>query len=241
MSGHSKWSTIKHKKGVADAKRGKLFSKLSREILIAARHGANADANVALRVAVERARSMNMPHENIERAVRRGSAISREQLEELFMEAYGPGGAALLIKIITDNKNRALGELRAIIKKFGGKPASEGSVIWLFKRVGKITFPVKEAVALEEYELAAIECGAIDTARDTHEETRALIVFTKPEELDATQICLAQKGIVSEFAELTFVPKTSLSVEEQSGLAALNDALDEHNDVQEIFTNAKEK
>lgn len=241
MSGHSKWSTIKHKKGLADAKRGKIFSKLSREISVASRlQGPDPNTNVSLRFIIERARSFNMPNENIERAISRGAGTDQEKLEESFLEAYGPGGSALLIKIITDNKNRSFGELRSLIEKHGGKTAQEGSVAWLFERVGKIIVSVPHGEDPNEYELVAIECGAKETAQTSAGSVQKLIVLTKPEELELVRSRLSQKNLSIESAELSLIPRAATAIAEKEKLQALVDFLDEHDDVQEVFTNILE-
>lgn len=240
MSGHSKWSTIKHKKGLADAKRGKIFSKLSREIAVAARAGSNPENNPSLRFVIDKARSFNMPNENIERAIAKGSGINQEKLEESLIEAYGPGGIALLIKTITNNKNRTLTEIRSLIEKYGGKIAQEGSVIWLFDLVGKIVLSSNKNENRDDDELFIIELGALDVTWEEHDGKNKIFVLTKPDELEKIRIKLAQKFTTINSAQLTFIPKTKLPPKEKEKLHTLIEALYEHDDVQEVFNNSKE-
>lgn len=230
MSGHSHWATVKHKKGAADATRGQVFSKLVKELTIAAKEGADPSANPRLRTVVEKARSVNMPSANIERAIQRGAGEGAGQLEEFLVEAYGPGNIALLVEGITDNKNRSLGEVKQILAKNQGKFVEGGAVRWLFERRGAITI-----AAGEEAELAAIEAGAQDLYK--HEDV--IDVYTSVPELESVKQALAQKGIAAQAATLDWVPKTRVQISEKDRETAekLFAALDEHDDVQEIYSN----
>ena len=163
MSGHSKWSTIKHKKSATDQKRGDVFSKMARVITIAAKGGGDIETNYTLRSAVEKAKNLNMPKDNIERAIKKGTGeLAGDQLEELLMEAYGPNGTALLVEVVTDNRNRSTSEIRHILSKNNGKLATGGSVQWLFERQGLIQIDQNAVTDKDEFELQAIDAGAID-------------------------------------------------------------------------------
>lgn len=235
MSGHSKWAQIKHKKAITDAKKSKIFSKLAALITIAAREkGGDASMNPKLRLAVEKARAMNMPMGNIERAIKRGTGeIEAGNLEELLLEAYGPGGKAILISAITDNKNRALAEIKHILNEYGGKFASSGSVRWMFEEKGKII--LENQKLNEDTELKIIEAGA----EDIKVERGEIIILTKPGDLELVkqEIIKAKMGI-SEI-NLDFIPKTSekISEEERGAYEKLFEALDEQQDVEEIYSN----
>ncbi len=235
MSGHSHFSTIKRQKAITDAKRGKIFSKLARVISVAAKEkGENPETNPALRIAIEKARDFNMPKENIERAIKRGAGdVDSAKLEELILEAYGPGGIAIIIEGITDNKNRALGEIKQILNKNNGKMANEGSVRWMFERKGVLT--LKVSGNKEELELKTIEAGA----EDIRERGETMDVFTKVENLEKVKKNLAGQEI--ESAGLEWIAKDLLELDGKNKEAAqkLFEALDENDDVQEIYSNAK--
>ncbi len=241
MSGHSHWAGIKHKKGLADIQRSKAFSKLAREITIAAREGPDPAINPKLRTAIEKARSLNMPSENIERAIKKGSGgADAQQLQEILLEAYGPGGVALLITCITDNKNRTLGEIKQILGRFDGKLVEGGAVQWLFERKGEIAINVKAQssnVKKEDVELAAIEAGAQDLSWD---KENTLFVYTTTADLEKVKTALTEKSIVVESAVLSWVAKEHIetSADSKESLQKLFEALDEQDDVQEIYTNA---
>ena len=242
MSGHSKWSQIKHKKGILDVKRGKLFSKLARSISVAARTGSfDPNFNSSLRLAIEQARSFNMPSDNIERAVKRATSEGQEKLEELFIEAYGPGGIALFIKTITDNKNRTINELRTILSKYGGKSATEGSVAWLFKKFGKIIISSPK-LKQDELELLIIEVGAEEIKKETIEQETKFIISTKPEELELIRTKLKQNNLFIESAGFNFTAQTKVSLDEKqkNKLKLLMEKLNEHEDIQEIYSNLTE-
>ncbi len=239
MSGHSKWSTIKHKKGAADAKRGQLFTKLSREIMVAAKEGdPNPEMNFRLRLAVDNAKSMNMPKDNIDRAIARGAGIGGEAviLEQISYEAYGPGGAGIIIQALTDNKNRTAAEVRAKITRAGGNLAGSGAVAWNFENKGLITVEVKEGDA-DDIALEIVDAGAEDV--DVDEST---VEVTVPYE-DFAQVKAsveALAGIEVTRSELALIPTstTQLSDSESMQTLRLLDALEEVDDVSKVFSNA---
>ena len=238
MSGHSKWSSIKHKKGAADAKRGKLFSKLSRAIIVAAREGGPDPAsNLALANAVEKARSYSMPKDNIERAIARGSGADADAqaFETVVYEGYGPAGIAVIVEALTDNRNRTASEVRHLFAKHDGNLGGSGAVAWLFERRGVILVDA-DATDEDELTLAAAEGGAEDVSRDgsTFQVTAA------PEDLVAVREAIGAAGIAVESAELTMVPKTTVQLADDSAakkVLRLIDALEENDDVQEVYAN----
>lgn len=238
MSGHSKWSTIKRQKGAADAKRGQLFTKLAREIAIAARQGLpDPDANTRLRLAVDRARAANMPKENIERAIQRASGVgSGDQYEEIYYEGYGPGGAALMIQAQTDNRNRTVGEVRAVLTRAGGTLGENGSVGWMFDQMGIIEVPVGDADP-DELSLVAIDAGA----SDVEAEDGVVTVYTEPTELHRVREAIAQTGHEIDAAQLTMRPKTLVSPEPDAAVKVIRlvEKLEDLDDVQEVFTNVE--
>jgi YebC/PmpR family DNA-binding regulatory protein len=237
MSGHSKWSSIKHKKGAADAKRGKLFSKLSRAIIVAAKEGGPDPAgNLALQNAIEKARSYSMPKDNIERAIARGSGADADatSFEQIVYEGYGPSGIALLVEALTDNRNRTASEVRHLFSKHDGNLGATGAVAWLFERQGVILVP--DSVDEDELTLAAAEGGADDVTLDGS----SYQVTVAPENLSAVREALEGAGIEVESAELTMVPKTTVEVEEEAvarKVLRLVDALEENDDVQDVYAN----
>jgi YebC/PmpR family DNA-binding regulatory protein len=237
MSGHSKWSTIKHQKGVADAKRGQLFTKLAREISVAVRQGgADTQANFKLRLIMQKARDNNMPLENIDRAIRRASGgTDGAALSEVTYEGYGPGGSAILAQALTDNKNRTLSEVRNILSRGGGNLGESGSVTWLFESRGVIIIDGTKENA-EEVALFAIDAGA----EDVKIEGTSLEVNTKPQDLEAVRKALELKKVPISSSELSMVPKTIVKLDEKSALQALKllDKLEELDEVQHVYTNA---
>lgn len=237
MSGHSHWKTIKNKKGAADAKKGQVFSKISREITLAAREGGgDITFNNKLRMVVEKAHSFNMPADNIERSIKKGTGeLEGGALESVLFEAYGPGGIAIIIEGITDNKNRALSDVKQILSQNGGKLVGEGGVQWMFEKKGVI---VINQANKEEAELQAIEAGADDVAWDED----SLNVYTKPEDLEKVKKALEEKGMKIESASFELVAKENMTVNEKDKEAAqrLFEALDESESVQEIYSNLKE-
>ena len=240
MSGHSHAKTIKHDKEISDQKRGKLFSKLARMISVAAKEkGGRPETNSALRMAIEKAREINMPQENIERAITRGTGEIEggAQLEEVIFEAYGPGGIAIIIEGITDNKNRALGEIKQILNQNGGKLVGEGAVKWMFERKGVIINIKNLTLSKEDLEMKAIEAGAADIY--WHDD--ALDIYTKIEDLERVKKNLESRGIKIGSTSLDWVPKEEAIADEKIKEACqkLFEALDENDSVQEIYSNLK--
>src|SRR5262245_31994961 len=233
MSGHSHWATIKHKKGAIDARRGKLWSKLSRAIIIAARHGGgDPTMNLKLRYAIDKARDVSMPKDNIERAIKRGTGEGGgDVLEELTYEGFGPGGVAVLIDVMTDNRNRTSGEVRKILERGGGKMGSAGNVSFLFDRKGQIAV---EASTTDEDTLMgqALEAGADDMKR----EGDLFVITTDPATFSAVKIALEGQGVKTTNAEISQVPKVPRDVDEETGrkVSRLLEALDDHDDVQNV-------
>jgi YebC/PmpR family DNA-binding regulatory protein len=236
MSGHSKWSTIKRQKGAADAKRGQLFTKLAREISIAAREGLpDPDANNRLRLAVDRAKAANMPKDNIERAIQKASGTgSGDQFEEIYYEGYGPGGAALMIQVQTDNRNRTVSEVRAALTRAGGTLGENGSVGWMFDQMGVIEIAT-DASDPDEVALVAIDAGAADVEPD--EET--VTIYTNPADLHRTREALASAGFTVDGAQLMMRPKTLVEPEPDVAVKVIRlvEKLEDLDDVQEVFTN----
>lgn len=238
MSGHSKWSSIKHKKGAADIKRGKLFSKLSRAIIVAAREGGgDPDANLALQNAIEKARSYSMPKDNIERAIAKGTGEGAGGLvfETVVYEGYGPGGVAILAEALTENRNRTAAEVRHTFGKYGGNLGTDGSVSWMFERRAVVLVPA-DGVDEDTLMLAAAEGGADDVAGDSS----SFEVTGAPEALHGLRQAIEEAGFPIESAELTMLPKTTVELTEESAartLVRLVEALEELDDVQEVYAN----
>ena len=238
MAGHSKWAQIKRKKGVTDAKRGQLFTKLGREIAVAVRAGGHKpEENSALRLAVERARASNMPNANIQRAIERASGgADGAQLEEIRYEAYGPGGAALLIDSLTDNRNRTVSEVRATLTRAGTSMAESGAVAWLFEQKGVIAVDVDEQIDPDDIMLAAIDGGAEDVDID-----EGLVeVITAPADLESARSAVEEVGAPIASAEVIMRATNTVPVDtDQAGkLMRLIDSLEDLDDVQRVFTNA---
>src|SRR5881396_1212605 len=238
MSGHSKWSSIKHKKGAADAKRGKLFSKLARALIVAAREGgADPAANLALANAIEKARSYSMPKDNIERAIARGSGADSDAqaFEQVVYEGYGPNGVAVIVEALTDNRNRTASDVRAAFSKHDGNLGSSGAVVWQFERRG-IVLVDADGADEDELTLAAADGGADDVELDGS----TFQVTCAPEALTSVREALEEAGFSVDGAELTMVPKTTIEVAEESTakkILRLVDALEENDDVQDVFSN----
>jgi YebC/PmpR family DNA-binding regulatory protein len=241
MSGHSHWKTIKHKKGTADAKRGKLFTKVSRLISAAVKQGgADPAFNPRLKLAVEQARSFNMPNENIERAIKRvNEGQEDEDIKELLLEGFGPDGTTLLIFAITNSTNRTLGDVRQVLSTFGGKLGEEGSVRWLFDQKGILEVPREQNQSLtpDELEIKAIDAGAVDTLR---EETGELIIFCAPADIERIKNQLTKDRVVVGSSGVAWIPKnpTQLPPEKHETYKRFLDALDELDDVQDVYTSA---
>jgi YebC/PmpR family DNA-binding regulatory protein len=236
MSGHSKWATIKHKKAALDSKRGKVFTRIIKEIMIAARHGGDPDANPRLRTAVTAAKAVSMPNDNIKRAIMRGTGeLEGGMIDEFFYEGYGPAGVAIIVEVATDNKNRTVSEIRHAFSKNGGNMGEQGSVAWMFERKGQI---ILEGENLKEDDLMnlVLEAGADDLRQDgdTWE------VITAPDALSGVQEAIEKAKIPISEAKLAMVPKNTIQVEGKSvsSLMKLLDALEEHDDVQNVFSNA---
>lgn len=243
MSGHSHAKTIKHQKGLADAKRSAAFSKMAKELEIAAKGGGDPAFNSKLRMAIERAKEVNMPTENIERAIKRGTGeLEGGKLEEVSFEAYGPGNVAIIIEGITDNRNRTLGEIKQILNQNNGKLIAEGAVKWMFERKGTIILDLKlqneNLKNKENLELAAIEAGANDIY--WHDDDM-LDVYTKPEDLEKVRKGLEEKGTKIESFSLDWVPKENIEVDgaTKESCQKLFEVLDESDSVQEIYSNLK--
>jgi len=236
MSGHSKWSSIKHQKGVTDARRGQLFTKLTREIMVAVREGgSNPDTNFRLRLAVQKAHDNSMPSENIERAIKRGSGtMEGAGLVEMVLEGYGPSGAAILIEALTDNRNRTLQDIRNIFFRHGGNLGESGCVAWLFNSRGLITIRTNE-LDTEKLALEAIDAGA----EDVTVERNFVAIYTRPEELEMVRRALEEKNLPITSAELSLVPKTMVELEEKPALQTLRllDKLEELVEVQRVSSN----
>jgi YebC/PmpR family DNA-binding regulatory protein len=238
VSGHSKWSSIKHKKGAADIKRGKLFSKLSRAIIVAAREGGgDPDGNLALQNAIEKARSYSMPKDNIERAISKGTGEGAGGLvfETVVYEGYGAGGVAIIVEALTENRNRTAAEVRYTFSKYGGNLGTDGSVAWMFERRTVVLVPA-DGVDEDALMLAAAEGGADDVAGDGS----SFEVTGAPEALRELRAAIEEAGFPIESAELTMLPKTTVELTEESAartLVKLVEALEELDDVQEVYAN----
>ncbi len=251
MSGHSHAKTILHKKQITDAKRGKIFSKLSRQISVAVREkGSDPKTNPALKIAIEQAKKLNVPKENIEKAIKRGAGeLEGAKLESIVFEAYGPGEIAIIIEGITDNRNRALGKIKQILNQNGGKLVGEGGVKWMFKRRSCITLRIKnqsEYTNKENLELLAIEAGAEDVywhnaapEGEPRSGQELLDVYTKIEDLERVKKNLEEKGIKVESVSLNWVPKEEIEVDKKTkeNCQKLFEVLDENDSVQEIYSN----
>jgi YebC/PmpR family DNA-binding regulatory protein len=236
MSGHSKWSSIKHKKGAADAKRGKLFTKLARAITVAARDGGgDPDGNPALATAVQKARDASMPKDNIQRAIDRGTGAGSDgaAIEQIVYEGYGPGGAAVLVEALTDNRNRASAEIRFAFTKHGGSLGEPGSVAWIFEKKGAVV--VDGSRYGEDDVLAAIDAGAEDVREDGEE----LRIICEPSDLSAVRAALEGAGVEIQSATVATEPKSTVEVKghDAERLLKLLDDLDDQDDVDEVFAN----
>ena len=239
MSGHSKWSSIKHQKGVVDARRGQLFTKLAREITVAARQGgADPEMNVRLRLSVQKAKDSNMPMDNVERAIKRGAGIgdgAQETLEEATYEGYGPGGTAIMLQALTDNRNRTVSDIRSTFVRGGGNLGEAGCVAWNFESKGVITLKISPEQA-EDLALVAIDAGAEDFELDA----TVLDVRTSVESFESVRRALEESGATVANAELSLVPKTTVALDVKYSQQTLRllDKLEELDDVQRVYTNA---
>ena len=235
MSGHSKWATIKHKKAATDAKRGKAFTRLIKEIMIAARNGGDPDGNPRLRSAIIAAKAVSMPSDNIKRAVMRGTGeLEGGQIDEILFEGYGPGGAAVLVNVATDNRNRTVSEIRHMFSKNGGNLGEQGSVSWMFERKSQILVDGEKAT---EDQLMGILLDA--GADDIRDDGGAWEILSPPEAHEAVLAALEKAGIPNESAEIAMVPKNTVKLEGKNANAMLKlyDILEEHDDVQNVYGN----
>ncbi|WP_066634901.1 YebC/PmpR family DNA-binding transcriptional regulator [Desulfolucanica intricata] len=238
MSGHSKWSTIKRKKEKIDAQRGKIFTRLAKEIIVAARQGGgDPDANMRLKTAIQRAKEANIPNENIKRAIQRGTGeLAGANYEEMVYEGYGPGGIAVMLEIMTDNRNRTAGEIRHLFSKYGGNLGETGCVSWMFDKKGLILIDKNETSLTEDdLMLLALDAGAEDLKieEDSYE------VITAPDDLEKVREVLSGEGVLIANAEVTMVPQNTVSLtgDEANKMLTLMELLEDHDDVQNVYAN----
>lgn len=240
MSGHSKWANIKHRKAKADEKRGRLFTKIGREIIIAARQGGgDPEGNMRLKAAIAKAKEANMPNENIQRAIMRGTGeLEGAAYEEITYEGYGPGGVAILLNIATDNRNRTASEIRYIFSRNGGSLGESGCVAWMFNPMGVITIEVPAGDTREDLILRAIEAGAEDV---DDSDADILEIKTAPENLETVKNALKEFAAAVTSAEVEMVPQTQITIDDPDTAAKvmrLVELLEDHDDVQTVYTNA---
>ncbi len=237
MSGHSKWAQIKHKKAATDVKRGKVYSKLSKEISIAARlGGGDPSGNPRLRTVIDKAKEVNMPSENVKRAILKGAGeLPGMAYEEIIYEGYGPGGAAVLMEVLTDNKNRTVSEIRHIMTKNNGALGESGSVAWIFEKRGYVL--VDKKTDEDTLMSIALDAGALDIKNDPDEEN--FEVITEPEDLHRVKEALEKAGIPVSLAEITMLPKTYVPLDghQANQMSKLLEALEDHDDVQNVYSN----
>ncbi len=235
MSGHNKWSTIKHKKGAADAKRGKIFTKIIKELTVAAKMGGgDPDANPRLRTAIDKAKSENMPKDNIERAIKKGSGgLEGVNYEETTYEGYGPGGVAVLVEVMTDNRNRTVSDVRSIFSKCNGNMGEAGCVAWLFDKKGLIVYP--KSTDFDALFEAALEAGADDVT----DEEGQIEVVTDPSAFIEVRESLEKAGFKHESAEVTMIPQTMVKLDgkQAESMLKLMDRLEDNDDVQNVYAN----
>ncbi|MEJ2209168.1 MAG: YebC/PmpR family DNA-binding transcriptional regulator [Anaerolineae bacterium] len=236
MSGHSKWSTIKRKKGAEDARRGQLFTKLGKEIAMAAREGPDPDINFKLRLAVDKAKASNMPKENIERAIRRGAGLDKDaaELEEVMYEGYGPHGVAMMISVVTDNRNRAVADIRRWFNKLGGSLGESGCVAWQFEPKGYFTLEPDDLDPDEVFEIA-VECGADDVVFSDD----LVEIFAEFDDFQVVREALEERGLEVESAEITMIPKTTITLDQKQAFQNMNliSKLEDLDDVQDVYSN----
>ncbi|MFO7152967.1 MAG: YebC/PmpR family DNA-binding transcriptional regulator [Bacillota bacterium] len=237
MSGHSKWANIKHKKAKMDAQKGKLYTKLSKMIIVAVREGGpDPETNSKLRDIIEKAKEANMPNENIMRAIKRGSGeLGGANLEEALYEGYGPGGAAILLEVMTDNRNRTAAELRHIFDKYGGNLGEAGCVAWMFEKKGLLIVEKNEETNAEDIMMLAIEAGS----DDVEEQEDSIEIVTSPEKFESVKEALLENNVRLSSGEITYIPKTTLTLsgKDSEMMDKLLEALDDHDDVQNVYTN----
>ena len=236
MSGHSKWANIKHRKAAVDAKRGKAFTKLIRELTVAAKHGGGEpESNPRLRTAIAAAKNQNMANDTIDLAIKRGTGeMGGEEYHELSYEGYGPGGSAVLVKTLTDNKNRTVSDIRRIFTKFGGSLGESGCVSWMFHMKGRIAFEKSKVDEDKVFEIA-LDAGADDVTTEESE----LVVITPPEAFEAVKSAIQGAGLGYENAEVTMIPQNSIKIEgrEAENMIRLMEALEDSDDVQNVYSN----
>ncbi|MEK7167195.1 MAG: YebC/PmpR family DNA-binding transcriptional regulator [Patescibacteria group bacterium] len=234
MSGHSKWTQIKRQKGVADIKRGAIFTKLGNVISIASREGGeDPESNFKLRLAIEKAKQANMPKENIERAIKRGiGKLEGAKIEQIIYEAFGPNGIPLIIEVLTDNKNRAVANIKSILNKYGGNLSGPNSVLWMFKKYGILRINRSEIVNLEEFELKLMDLKIEDL-----EEDEELIIYTKPEELQNIKMELEKQKIKIDYSEIEWINKEKIEINEKTKekMGKIFEELDNEMDVNNFF------
>lgn len=238
MAGHSKWANIKHRKARMDAQKGKIFTKVAREIIVAAKDGGgDPESNFALRLAVQKAREANMPNDNIMRAIKRGTGeLGGSSFESFTYEGYGPGGVALMLDINTDNRNRAAADIRYLLSKHGGSLGESGCVSWMFKRKGYISVEMSKGLDEDELILLALEAGA----EDIQEDGDSLEITTAPEDMEKVKEALEGSGISVSLAEVSMFPETEVAIQDKEvagKLIKLVDALEDHEDVQNVHAN----
>ncbi len=237
MSGHSKWSTIKRKKAKVDAQRGKVFTRLSKEIIMAAKSGGgDPEGNIRLKTAIQRAKEANIPNDNIQRAIMKGTGeLGGGNFEEIVYEGYGPGGVAVMMEIMTDNRNRTAGEIRHLFSRYGGNLGETGCVSWMFDKKGLIMVDKASGADEDDLLLAALEAGA----EDMKVEEDSFEIYTEPESFESVRDALAGQGYVIADAEITMIPQTSVNLtgNEAEQMLKLMDSLEDHDDVQEVYAN----
>lgn len=238
MSGHSKWSKLKHSKGAIDAKRSAMFTKLGHLISIAAKGGGDPESNFKLRIAIDKAKKANLPKDNIDRAIKRGTGeLGGEQIEEIIYEAFGPEKIAIVIDVLTDNKNRTVASLRRIFNKYGGNLAGKNSVLWMFEKKGIIRIAnFKSKINnLEEFQLNAIDLGS----EDIKTENDDLAIYTKPEDLEKVKKGLEQQGVDVDYAEIEWFSKDPVKISDsaQKKIDSIFEELDDDPDINDYYTN----
>lgn len=235
MSGHSKWANIKHRKAAVDAKRGKIFTKVIRELTVAARLGGDPNTNPRLRIAIVAAKNQNMPKDTIDRAIKRGTGeLGGEEFHEIAYEGYGPGGSAVLVQVLTDNKNRTVSEIRRIFTKYGGNLGESGCVGWIFEKKGRIAFD-KGSVDEDRLFEIALEAGADDVKTEESE----LVVVTSTDTFESVKAAIEQTGLKYASAEVTMIPKNNVRIEgkEAEHMLRLMENLEDSDDVQNVYSN----
>jgi YebC/PmpR family DNA-binding regulatory protein len=235
MSGHSKWANIKHRKAAVDAKRGKIFTKIIRELTVAARHGGDPNTNSRLRIAIASAKTQNMPKDTIDRAIKRGTGeLGGEELHEIIYEGYGPGGSAVLVEVLTDNKNRTVSEIRRIFTKYGGNLGESGCVAWTFEKRGRIAFE-KGTVDEDKLFEIALEAGADDVKTEENE----VVVIASTDAFESVKSVIEESGLKYSSAEVTMIPQNSVKIDgkEAEHMLRLMEALEDSDDVQNVYSN----